>query len=176
MKKYLLMLLCALIMVHTACIGEANQEEEITFDHKPGISGSNAYDLTIGAKDSGLEVGQCVRTFDGYSWTITGFSSYGVYSIVIESNDSYELHRVTFTHTGTDKTFFPWAVTLPFDAADIEGATAWIKECQKNGVEGTFATGDAVWTYKPHDNGRGGILWLTVDTFDAYSDYLLNLI
>lgn len=143
---------------------------------KPGIAGSNAYDLTIGAKDNGLDVGKRMRTSDGYAWTINGSSSYGGYTISIEANDKYELYRVTFAHAGTDKTFFPWAVTIPFDAADIEGATAWIKDCQQNGVEGTFAIGDAVWTYKPHENGRGGVLWLTVDTFDAYSNYLLDLI
>ena len=80
-----------------------------------------------------------------------------------------------FAHAGKDATFFPWAVALPFESADIDGATAWVKACQKAGRADTFTAGDAVWTYKPHENGkRGGVLTLTVDSFDAYGLYLLE--
>lgn len=146
-----------------------------TIFEKPGIAGSNAYDLTIGAQDNGLTVGERQATSDGYSWLITGTTYYGSYTISIETNKQYEIHRATFAHAGTDATFFPWAVTLPFDAADIEGATAWVKACQKSGQEDSYAAGDAVWTYIPHENGQhGGVLTLTVDMFEEYSQYLLD--
>lgn len=149
--------------------------EEPLYSHKPGIAGSNAYDLTIGAEDNGLSVGKRQTTNDGYSWLITGSSYYGSYTVSIETNKKYEIHRAVFAHAGKDATFFPWAVTLPFDATDVEGATAWVKACQKASRADTFTTGDAVWTYKPHENGKhGGVLTLTVDTFDAYSNYLLD--
>lgn len=149
--------------------------EKRFFDHKPGIAGSNAYDLTIGAEENGLTVGKRQQTTDGYSWLISGTTYYGSYTISIETNKQYEIHRATFAHAGNDATFFPWAVTLPFDAADIEGATAWVKACQKADQEATFVAGDAVWTYIPHENGQhGGVLTLTVDMFEEYSRYLLN--
>lgn len=148
-----------------------------SFDHKPGIAGSNAYDLTIGAEDSGLTVGKRQVTSDGYSWLITGSSLYGSYTISVETNKQYEIHRAVFSHAGNDVTFFPWAVTLPFEAADIDGVTAWVNACQKASRLDTLITGDAVWTYKPHDNGQhGGVLTLTVDTFEEYSLYLLDQI
>lgn len=147
----------------------------MSFDHKPGIKGSNAYDLTIGAKDNGMTVGKRLQTSDGYSWMIDGLSAYGTYTITIEANKQYEIHRAVFAHAGKDATFFPWAVALPFESADIDGATAWVKACQKAGRADTFTAGDAVWTYKPHENGkRGGVLTLTVDSFDAYGLYLLE--
>lgn len=144
---------------------------------KPGIKGSNAYDLSIGAKDNGLDVGGRQATSDGYSWLITGSSLYGSYTISVETNKQYEIHRAVFSHAGNDVTFFPWAVTLPFEAADIDGVTAWVNACQKASRSDTLITGDAVWTYKPHDNGQhGGVLTLTVDTFEEYSLYLLDQI
>ena len=146
-----------------------------TIFEKPGIAGSNAYDLTIGAEENGLTVGKRQQTTDGYSWLISGTTYYGSYTISIETNKQYEIHRATFAHAGKDATFFPWAVTLPFDAADIEGATAWVKACQKADQEATFVAGDAVWTYIPHENGQhGGVLTLTVDMFEEYSRYLLD--
>lgn len=152
-----------------------HEVRKITFDHKTGIAGSNAYDLTIGAKDNNLTVGTRQATSDGYSWLITGSSYYGNYTISIETNKQYEIHRAVFSHAGIDATFFPWAVTLPFDAADIEGATAWVKTCQKNSRADTFTTGDAVWTYNPHMDGKnGGVLTLTVDSFESYGLYLLE--
>jgi len=156
-------------------VASTHEVQKITFDHKPGIAGSNAYDLTIGAEDNGLAVGKRQATGDGYSWLITGSSYYGSYTIAIETNKQYEIHRAVFSHAGADATFFPWAVTLPFDEADIEGATVWVKACQKASHADAFTTGDAVWTYKPHENGtHGGVLTLTVDAFEEYSLYLLD--
>lgn len=163
----------------------ADQPEEVaatsrpvdrrSFDHKPGIAGSNAYDLTIGAEDNGLTVGKRQATSDGYTWYITGTTYYGSYTISIETNKQYEIHRAMFSHAGNDATFFPWAVTLPFDAADIEGASAWVKACQKADKADSYTVGDAIWTFKPHENGRqGGVLTLTVDSFEAYGLYLLD--
>lgn len=144
---------------------------------KPGIKGSNAYDLTIGAEENGLAVGKRQQTSDGYSWFIDGMSSYGSYTITIDANKKYEIHRVIFAHAGNDATFFPWAVTLPFESADTNAAAAWVKACQTDDKADTFTVGDAVWTYKPHENGQhGGVLTLTVDTFDAYGLYLLDQI
>lgn len=156
-------------------IAAANEAQKITFDHKPGIAGSNAYDLTISAEAYDLTVGKRQATSDGYSWFITGSSCYGSYTITIETNKAYEIHRAVFSHAGLDATFFPWAVTLPIAAADIEGATAWAKACQKSSRVDTFTTGDAVWTYKPYENGqRGGVLTLTVDTYEEYGLYLID--
>lgn len=152
-----------------------HEVQKMSFDHKPGIVGSNAYDLTIGAEDNGLTVGKRQATNDGYTWYITGTTYYGSYTISIETNKQYEIHRAMFSHAGNDATFFPWAVTLPFDAADIEGASAWVKACQKADKADSYTVGDAVWTFKPHENGRqGGVLTLAVDSFEAYSLYLID--
>lgn len=162
-------------VVSEKSVAKASSIEKCSFDHKPGIAGSNAYDLTIGAEDNGLTVGKRQATNDGYTWYITGTTYYGSYTINIETNKQYEIHRAMFSHAGNDATFFPWAVTLPFDAADIEGASAWVKACQKADKADSYTVGDAVWTFKPHENGRqGGVLTLAVDSFEAYSLYLID--
>ena len=181
-RRILCTLIAALMLPVTCPVAgalpsaHAEIAEKQTFDHKPGIIGSNAYDLTVGASDTGfLDVGKRMSITDGYTWTITGTSSYGFYSIYIDANEKYELHRVVFTLVGKDTTFFPWAVTIPFESNDIERATSWVKDCQSNKIEGQLILGDAVWDYKPSVNGDGGTLTLSVDTCDAYTDYILDM-
>lgn len=142
---------------------------------KPGIDGSNAYSITTAVKDLGFTVGKRQSTSDGFSWMITGISSYGSYTISLDTNKQYEIHQAIFAHAGEDSAFFPWAATLPFDQADVDETVAWIKSCQTERRAGELVTGDAIWRYQPHTNGQsGGTLTITDEAAESYSDYQLG--
>ena len=151
------------------------EDVKYDFSRRPGVDGSNAYDIINTLEALGFTVGGRQVTSDGYLWTCTGVSSYGSYAIAVDANMFYEIHQATITHAGNDVIFLPWAATLPFDQADVDETVAWIKSCQTELRAGELVTGDAIWRFQPHTNGQsGGTLTITDEAAEAYSDYLLG--
>lgn len=148
---------------------------EYDFSRRPGVDGSNAYDIINTLEALGFTIGGRQVTSDGYLWTCTGVSSYGSYAVTVDANKFYEIHQANITHAGNDVIFLTWAATLPFDQADVDETVAWIRSCQTERRAGELVTGDAIWRYQPHTNGQsGGTLTITDEAAEAYSDYLLG--
>lgn len=162
----------------TTTAGRASATQEATavpvsMPEKPGLDGSNAYDITVSLEGMGFDIGKRQRTAakDGYTWSVSHWTADAYYSAVIETNDDYEIYDATFVVTG-DATYLPWAATLPHDQSQQESTVAWVKECQRSAQEATITVGDAVWTYKP-SNG-GGILRVQDVDVPAYADAMMD--
>ncbi|MBQ8556160.1 MAG: hypothetical protein IJ438_09870 [Clostridia bacterium] len=141
---------------------------------KPGISGSNAYDITVTLEDMGFNIGkrQETATKDGYVWYISGIIDGTSYVAHLETNREYEIYDATFMMTGTDATYLPWAATLPHELAEQDSTVSWVKQQQDRKETGSITVGDAIWTYTP--SKIGGTLRVQCVDAAAYADAKLD--
>ncbi len=141
---------------------------------KPGIDGSNAYDILISSVCYGLNMGIRQEINDGYVWYVNSKTEHGLYTILLNTTETYEISYASFAHSGSDDEFFSWAITMGYNQANVDEASAWIKVCQDEACASTITIGDAIWTYQPHAQRDGGVLTLKDIDCDAYTDYLID--
>ena len=112
----------------------------------PGISGSNAYDITVGLKNMNINPGERHSTEDGtYYWQSAWYDGSVFNSFYLGANKDYEIIYATFTMGNGDNGFLYWAATMIFDAMDTTKTTELIKST----TEKSITLGDAVWTIQP---------------------------
>jgi hypothetical protein len=124
-----------------------------TFDSKPGIKGSNAYDVIIGLQEKGIAKPETEITSDGYRWTSRSTRvGQTVMHYAIEANNDYEIYRAYFTMNGEDNGFIKWITTLPHDALD-PSIKEFVMNCMKNKESDSITVGDGIWGVIVGTNG-----------------------
>lgn len=120
---------------------------------KPGIDGSNAYDVIIGLEGKGIKQPETEITSDGFRWTSRSVPvGDTVMHYDIESNKKYEITRAFFTMNGENNGFIAWIGTLPHDASD-SSIVDFIKKSISDKKTGSLTVGDCIWGVIVGPNG-----------------------
>lgn len=135
--------------------------------YKPGIEGTNAYDVTVAMKNSGIEEPKRQNCTDGYIWQSKTYIEDGVsYNIEIETDKKYRVTTMQIMMSGGNNNFVWWACACMF-GEDSE-QVAWLKEHMWDGETVTATFSDAIWTINPITKG----VMLTVQHVDAEKWYM----
>lgn len=135
--------------------------------YRPGIEGTNAYDITVAMKQIGLDVPTRQSVTDGYSWQSKTYVDKNVsYNIEIETDKEYRVTTMQIMMSGGNNNFVWWACACMFGEESEQ--VAWIKEHMWDDKTVTATFGDAIWTVNPLTKG----VMLTVQHIDAETWYL----
>lgn len=135
--------------------------------YRPGIKGTNAYDVTVAMKQVGVEQPKRENTTDGYRWATPVYKEDGVsYQLEIESDKDYRITTMQIMMQGGNNNFLWWACACVF-GEESEQIT-WLKENMWNTTTTTKTFSDDVWTINPMDKG----VFLTVQHVDAEAWYM----
>ena len=140
----------------------------------PSIAGSNAYDITVSLENYGFKK-DARQDFDSWGYQFTGknTSMDATYNI-IALKDSYEIVDATFSivSDSVDNGYLWFCSTMPFDKADAETSSEFVKSCLKKSEEATIKIGDAEFIFTPNETGGG---MLRIDAV-GYDDWCMDQI
>lgn len=135
--------------------------------YRPGIEGTNAYDITVAMKQVGLDAPKRQSVTDGYSWQSKTYVEGNVsYNIEIETDEEYRVTTMQIMMSGGNNNFVWWACACMF-GEDSE-QVAWLKDHIGDGEIVTTTFNDAIWTIYQIKKG----VMLTVQHVDAEKWYL----
>lgn len=138
--------------------------------YRPGIEGTNAYDVTVAMKEIGIEPPKRQNVKDGYSWMSETYKEGNVsYNIEIETTKDFRVTTMQIMMSGGNNNFVWWASACMF--GENSEQVLWLKDnmCNESTTTKTFA--DNVWTLFPMPNG----VMLTVEHIDAEKWYISQI-
>lgn len=138
--------------------------------YRPGIEGTNAYDVTVAMKEIGIEPPKRQNVQDGYSWMSETYKEGNVsYNIEIETTKDYRVTTMQVMMSGGNNNFVWWAAACMF--GENSEQVLWLKDnmWNENATTKTFA--DDVWTIFPLPKG----VMLTVEHIDAEKWYMSQI-
>ena len=134
---------------------------------RPGIEGTNAYDVTVAMENVGLNVPKRQDVQDGYSWQSETYKEGNIlYNIEIETTKDYRVTSMQITMQGGNNNFVWWSCACMF-GEESEQVT-WLKENMWNETTTTKTFNDAVWTITPINKG----VTIHIQHVDAESWYM----
>lgn len=134
---------------------------------RPGIEGTNAYDVTVAMESTGLEVPKRQEVQDGYIWQSETYKEGNIlYNIEIETTKDYRVTSMQITMQGGNNNFVWWSCACMFGEESEQ--VAWLKENMWNETTTTKTFNDAVWTITPINKG----VTIHIQHVDAESWYM----
>lgn len=134
---------------------------------RPGIEGTNAYDVTVAMESTGLEVPKRQEVQDGYIWQSQTYKEGNIlYNIEIETTKDYRVTSMHIAMQGGNNNFVWWACACMFGEESEQ--VAWLKENMWNETTITKTFNDAVWTITPINKG----VTIHIQHVDAESWYM----
>ena len=119
---------------------------------RPGIEGTNAYDVTVAMESTGLEVPKRQEVQDGYAWQSKTYKEGNIlYNIEIETTKDYRVTSMQVTMQGGNNNFVWWACACMFGEESEQ--VAWLKENMWNETTTTKNFNDDAWTINPLNKG-----------------------
>ena len=134
---------------------------------RPGIEGTNAYDVTVAMESTGLEVPKRQEVQDGYIWQSQTYKEGNIlYNIEIETTKDYRVTSMQIAMQGGNNNFVWWACACMFGEESEQ--VAWLKENMWNETTTTKTFNDAIWTITPINKG----VTVRIQHVDAESWYM----